>query len=155
MVRDLVWVLRQASFRQLQRYLSLQVDIFTPPGHARLPFIKCPIRHPGTTALDTLSADWNRWSTIYLSPPPPPYVCLCLRNLRAWTLWSLRDFPFWPSNAWWPQLPTICSAVETSLVVERLVRRVRVYAPKKDDVLALPHLFSNQTFEVGFLNAAA
>ena len=147
MVRDLVWVLRQASFRQLQRYLSLQVDIFTSPGHARLPFIKCPIRHPGTTALDTLSADWNRWSTIYLSPPP---LFVPLRDLRAWTLWSLRDSPFWPSNAWWPQLPTICSAVETPLV-----RRVRVYAPKKDDVLALPHLFSNQTFEVGFLNAAA
>ena len=39
----------------------------------RLPLFWRTFRHPGTTVLDTLSADWNRWSkfsTIYLFPPP-------------------------------------------------------------------------------------
>ena len=55
-------------FWRLLRYLSPQVNFFASPGHVRLPLLWCPFRHPETIVLDTLSADWYTWSTIYLFP---------------------------------------------------------------------------------------
>ena len=72
------FVLAQESFHQLLRLQSLQVDLFAHPGNARLPVFGCPFRHPRAAIHDALTADWNRWDSIYLFPPPA-LIPVCLR----------------------------------------------------------------------------
>ena len=70
--------LLKSRFHQLLRLQSLQVDLFAHPGNARLPVFGCPFRHPRAAIHDALTADWNRWDSIYLFPPPA-LIPVCLR----------------------------------------------------------------------------
>ena len=88
--------------------------------------------------------DWNSWATIYLFPLLSSSACDCKNYRRSHASDSswLLFFALQPLVA------------RTSLIVEQLVRGVRVYALKVTSLLIHTFFYSKQAFEAGFPNAA-
>ena len=126
------------------------MDLFAPPRHnARLPPFISSFRHPGTTVLDTLSADWNRWEINNLFPSPVLFL-LCLQKL-----WEIACRGVFVSPVFL-LYPMVARTPYTLLPSRNTTRRGTacprsVHICTKCDVLALTHLlFSKQAFDVAF-----
>ena len=147
MVRSLVRALQRSSFQWLLRYLSPQVDLFSPPDTLVFPLLMSvlsfipkrqsltPCRRTGTggrqsTFSPLSSCRWKLW-----------------RSHAAKSSW----LPFLPSNPWWLELP-IPSVPQSlrSLVAEWLINPRVCRVCNKVTFLLFTPFFSKQAFEVAF-----
>ena len=115
------WTLTQQSFSLLPRSKELQVDLFAHPGNAKLPTFGCLFHHPLASIIDAISADWNRWTAIYLFPPLD-LIPTCLKKLQLFKGWGLFIAPNLPSAPWWPAFTTLCSRLDAQLEIFQLVQ---------------------------------
>ena len=47
-----------------------QIDLMATPYNRLLPVFVSPFPHPQALAVDVKMVDWNRWSIVYMFPPP-------------------------------------------------------------------------------------
>ena len=81
--------------RILASFPRMQVDLMATPWNAILKEFVSPFFHPEAEAIDAWAVDWNRWTDVYLFPPPSQLqkVLESLRLFRGKLTLVMRDHP--------------------------------------------------------------
>ncbi|KAG7165352.1 hypothetical protein Hamer_G007167 [Homarus americanus] len=100
--KSVEWTLRQSVFQSLMEWWGLlEVDLFASPTSAQLPVYLSwlmPTPHGGPGAF---TEDWNRWTSIYLFPPPCCKVLLPVcHKFCSFKGKVLLLAPYWPAQPW-------------------------------------------------------
>ena len=99
---SVAWILKDSVFQELvQRFGLPEIDLFASAGdHKVQNFISRTVRTPAGGP-DALSEDWNRWTSIYLFPPPNTSLMLqIIQHLRSYRGRVLLIAPLWKVQPW-------------------------------------------------------
>ena len=69
----------------------------------KVPLFISPLADPQAVAVDTLQADWNRWKTAYLFPPPNLLPKL-MDKISTFKGRLILVTPDWPLRPWFVRL---------------------------------------------------
>ena len=115
------WILTQRSFKKITKIIKPQIDLFAHPGNAKLPSFGCLFPHPSATVVDAMSTNWNRWTVIYLFPPPD-LIQACLQKLQLFEGTGIFVAPHNPAAPWWPAFAERCALLDNELEIFQRVR---------------------------------
>ena len=104
------WHLRPEVFESLTLRFGLpEVDLFASPATAQLPQYLTFSQETPTGGPDAFTEDWNRWTHVYIFPPPATSVLLqVMTRLRTFRGKVLLVAPYWPAQPWFVELAEWC-----------------------------------------------
>ncbi|MEL7520178.1 MAG: reverse transcriptase domain-containing protein, partial [Cyanobacteria bacterium J06553_1] len=100
------WSLTPACFDALQDWAGCPtIDLFASHLNHQLPLFLTRTRMTQSGGPDAFTEDWNRWSFIYLFPPPTtPTMLRVLRLLEVFRGQAILIAPLWETQPWFPAL---------------------------------------------------
>lgn len=120
-VSSVEWTLQRDVFRRLsQTHGTPQVDPFTSRTSHHLPvYVSRSLPSLGE-GLVTFTLNWNRWTYIFLFPPPLTNILLNLcATIRSFRGQVILITPYWKTQPWYCTLCSWCSKL-TSLRTQAL-----------------------------------
>ena len=104
------WTLTQQTFRPLcQNWGTPQIDLFASPENHRLPLFLARNLRTAAGGPDALSEDWNRWTFVYLFPPPSTsLMAQVTHHLRSFRGRVMLIAPLWEAQLWCQELLQWC-----------------------------------------------
>ena len=85
------------------------MDLFASYDTAQLPLFLTYDRRTPAGGPDAFTEEWNKWSHIYLFPPPASKVLLrVIQLLREYRGRVLLIAPFWEAQPWFRELMLWC-----------------------------------------------
>ena len=121
------WRINKLDWERLIRWKGpFQIDLMATPFNRLLPTFVSPFHHPQEEAVDVKMVDWNRWSIVYVFPPPAmlPWILDRLLTYKGKAVIVARVQKMHPCY------PLLQSMMEDSLLLRyppfQLVREKRV-----------------------------
>ena len=83
------WQLDKDSFSQIVHHWGQpEVDLFATKENHQVQQYVSPVPDPEAVGLDAFTVDWDRWSVVYMFPPPT----MIQNSFRCWTASAVRLF---------------------------------------------------------------
>lgn len=79
-----------------------EIDLFASRANAKCQNFMSWKRDPDASAIDAFTVKWN--TSFFYAFPPFPLILKCLQKIVEENATGILIFPFWPSQAWYPQL---------------------------------------------------
>lgn len=79
-----------------------EVDLFASRANAKCKSYISWKRDPEALTIDAFTVNWN--GKFFYAFPPFPLILKCLQKINEDNSTGVLVFPFWPSQAWYPQL---------------------------------------------------
>ena len=117
------WSLDPSSFLFLHCSIpQLQVDLFATCLNTQLLEFVSPMSDNLALAQDTMSLDWNQWSSIYPFLPVN-FLLQILPKLKLFCSLAILIAPKWKNSPWFPLLSSLCRKFPlTNLILSQKVR---------------------------------
>lgn len=107
------WRLSSQAFQKIQKIWHLRVDLFASTWNAQLPVFVSWFPQPGASRVDAFSLCWKDLQGYCF--PPFKLIPKCLTKLIRDQAEVVMVTPYWPSQAWFPDM------MEMSVDVPRLL----------------------------------
>ena len=123
--REIEWTLNQKLFDEGSKKLGVkpEIDLFASRLNYRLKQYVSYKPDPGAIAVDAFTIQWSKHS--FYAFPPFSIIMRTLQKIQQDQATGLLIVPYWPTQAWWPQLT-------------RMLIQEPIVLPKRKDTLFLP-----------------
>lgn len=98
--------LYQGAFERISNaFGSPEIDLFASRANAKCQIYVSWKRDPDAITIDAFTINWN--GKFFYAFPPFSLLLKCLQKVTEDSATGILVFPFWPSQAWYPQLMKI------------------------------------------------
>lgn len=98
--------LSDTAFRQiLKQFGKPEIDLFACRANAKCQDYMSWKKDPDAISIDAFTVNWN--TKFFYAFPPFPLILKCLQKIIEEKATGVLVFPFWPSQAWYPELMRI------------------------------------------------
>lgn len=88
--------------RILEEFGEPEIDLFASRSNAKCQNYISWKKDPDASSIDAFTVNWN--TKFFYGFPPFSLILKCLQKILEDKATGILVFPFWPSQAWWPQL---------------------------------------------------